>query len=54
MNEQEVAEMMRRIDEGIILAQKRLVQRAIKENDTLVVCIKGRIVDLPAKEIRFH
>lgn len=37
MSEDEVYEMQRKIDEGIYLAQKRLVERAKHNHTTLII-----------------
>lgn len=49
MNELEVAEMQRKIDEGILLAQERLIKRAKHDNLTLVVARNGQVVELSAE-----
>ncbi len=51
MNELEVAEMQRKIDEGILLAQERLIKRAKHDNLTLVVARNGQVVELSAEEL---
>ena len=51
MNELEVAEMQRKIDEGILLAQERLIKRAKHDNLTLVVARNGHVVELSAEEL---
>ena len=51
MNEFEVAEMQRKIDEGIFLAQERLVKRAKHDNLTLVIVRNGQVVQIPAEEL---
>lgn len=45
MTDNEIREMERRIDEGIRLAQRRLVQRAIYDRQALVFSQNGRIVE---------
>lgn len=45
MNEKEIKEMQRRIDEGIRIAQERLWQRARRYGQTLVVVRDGKIVE---------
>lgn len=42
----EFKEMQRRIDEGIYLAQRRLAIRAREDNQSLVVCREGEIVEI--------
>ena len=51
MNEAEVDEMQRKIDEGIYLAQERLIERARHNHTTLVVAQGGRIVEVTAEEL---
>ncbi|MCD8317889.1 MAG: hypothetical protein LUC45_03110 [Paraprevotella sp.] len=51
MNEDEVYEMQSKIDEGIFLAQKRLVERARHNHTTLVVARGGQIVEVSADEL---
>lgn len=51
MSELEVAEMQRKIDEGIILAQERLIKRAKHDNLTLVIVRNGQLVEIPAEEL---
>ncbi len=45
MNRKEMREMQRRIDDGIRLAHKRLLERASVTRQPLVVNRGGRIVD---------
>ncbi len=47
----DIEEMQRRIDEGIRLAQRRLVQQAIHDDHTLVVMRDGKLKELKANEI---
>lgn len=42
----EFKDMQRRIDEGIYLAQRRLAIRAREDNESLVVCKEGEIVEI--------
>ncbi len=51
MSEQDIREMQQRIDDGILLAQRRLVERARHEGISLVVCKNGRVQKLPARDI---
>lgn len=43
MSDQEIREMQRLIDEGIVLAQQRLMERARHDGFSLVVCKNGRV-----------
>ena len=51
MSEAEVDEMQRKIDEGIHLAQERLIERARHNHTTLVVAQGDRIVEVTADEL---
>ena len=51
MSEAEVDEMQRKIDEGIYLAQERLIERARHNHTTLVVAQGDRIVEVTADEL---
>lgn len=46
MNEREIREMQRRIDEGIRLAQQRLWERAGREGRSLVVMQDGKLREI--------
>ena len=45
MTDNEIREMEIRIDEGIRLAQRRLIQRAIYDHQALVFSQNGKIVE---------
>ena len=51
MSEDEVYEMQRKIDEGIYLAQKRLVERARHNHATLIIAREGQVVEVKAEEL---
>jgi len=51
MTDHEVEEMQRLIDEGILLAQHRLCQRAMHDGLTLIVTRNGKLMELKANEI---
>ena len=51
MSEAEVYEMQRKIDEGIRLAQKRLIALAKHNNTTLVIARNGIVVEVDAHEL---
>lgn len=51
MTEQEVAEMQRKIDEGILRAQQKLIARAKHDNIPLVVARDGKVVEVPPEEL---
>lgn len=52
MSEAEVLEMQRKIDEGIFLAQKRLIERAEHNHTTLVVARNDEVVEVTAEELK--
>lgn len=51
MSEREKQDMARRIDKGILLAQTRLIEKAKRENLSLVVRRNGCVVEIPAIEL---
>ena len=51
MSEREINEMQQKIDQGILLAQRRLVERARLFHSTLVVQRDGRVVELMPDEL---
>lgn len=51
MSKTEVVEMQSRIDQGIRLAQTRLIERAKHDDLSLVLCINGRVCEIPAKDL---
>ncbi|MBO5180872.1 MAG: hypothetical protein J6B92_03155 [Paraprevotella sp.] len=51
MSEKEFAEMQKKIDQGILLAQERLIQRAQHDNETLVVVRDGQVVEVKPEEL---
>ncbi|MBQ1973183.1 MAG: hypothetical protein II222_02365 [Paraprevotella sp.] len=51
MTEQEVAEMQRKIDEGILRAQQKLIARAKHDNIPLVMARDGKVVEVPPEEL---
>ena len=51
MNETEVAEMQRKIDEGIQLAQERLIEKAKRNHTTLVIARNNEVVEVTADEL---
>lgn len=52
MSEFEIKELQDRIDAGILLAQRRLIERTRKENGDLVVVRDGKVVRLHPDELR--
>jgi len=51
MNDREIIEMQQRIDQGILLAQERLVERSRLFHSTLVVTRDGHVVELLPEEL---
>lgn len=45
MNDKDIMDMQCKIDEGIVLAHRRLLERASLTGQTLVVAREGRIVN---------
>jgi hypothetical protein len=51
MTHEEIKEMQRKIDQGILLAQQRLVARAKRDNSYLVFSRNGQVIEVPANEL---
>ncbi len=45
--------MQQRIDEGILLAQHRLLDRAQHDGLSLIICQGGVVADVPAQKIQW-
>lgn len=52
MSELEIKQLQEKIDEGILLAQKRLIEKAKKEDAELVVEQDGKVVRIKAKDLK--
>jgi len=52
-NTRDVQLMQQRIDEGILLAQRRLLNRGLHDDLSFIICQEGRICDVPATEIKW-
>jgi hypothetical protein len=52
MSEFEIRELQQRIDAGILLAQRRLLERTRKDNGDLVVMRDGEVVRLTPDQLR--
>ncbi len=52
MSEMEIKQMQEKIDAGILLAQKRLIEKAQKEDGELVVVREGKVVRIKARELK--
>ena len=53
MSEVEIKQMQKKIEAGIQLARKRLIEKTKKEDGTLVVIRDGKVVHIPARELLF-
>ncbi len=53
-NEEEIRRLRMTIEEGIVLAQQRLVTRAKKEGFTLIVCPNGKVMEVNPATIVFQ
>ena len=51
MSEFEIKELQERIDAGILLAQRRLIERTRKDNGDLVVMRNGKVVRLTPDQL---
>jgi hypothetical protein len=51
MSEFEIRELQERIDAGILLAQRRLIERTRRDNGGLVVVRDGEVVRLTPDEL---
>ena len=52
MSEVEIKQMQKKIEAGIQLARKRLIEKTKKEDGTLVVIRDGKVVHIPARVLR--
>ena len=52
MSENDIKEMQEKIDEGIRVAQEKLVEKVKREDGQLVVSRDGEVVTISADEIR--
>ncbi len=51
MSEQNIEQMEEQIDDGLLLARKRLIEKTIKENGELVVERDGEVIHVKAEEL---
>lgn len=51
MNEKQKLDMAHRIDQGILLAHTRLIEKAKRENLSLVLFRNGMVTEVPACEL---
>lgn len=52
MSEIEIKQMQEKIDAGILLAQKRLIEKTKKEDGKLVVVRDRKIVRIKARDLK--
>ena len=52
MSELELEQLQEKIDAGILLAQRRLIERTRRDNGDLVVVRDGKVVRLHPDELR--
>ena len=52
MSEIEIQQMQDKIKAGILLARKRLVEKAKKNDDELVIWQDGKVVRIKAKDLK--
>lgn len=52
MSELELQEMQQKIDDGLLLAQKRLIAQKKKDNGELVIVYEGEIMQVKARNIK--
>ena len=52
MSEIEIKQMQEKIDAGILLAQKRLIEKTNKEDGELVVVRDGKVVRIKARDLK--
>lgn len=51
MSEIEIQQLQEKINAGILLARKRLIEKTIKEDGELVIMRDGKIIHVKASEI---
>ena len=52
MSEIEIKQMQEKIDAGILLAQKRRIEKTKKEDGELVVVRDGKVVRIKARDLK--
>ena len=52
MSEVEIKQMQEKINAGILLARKRLIEKTKKEDGELVVVRDGKVVRIKAKDLK--
>ena len=51
MSQEDIEEMGRKIDEGILRAHERLIERSKHDNVSLVIARNGAVVEVAASEL---
>ena len=52
MSEVEIKQMQEKINAGILLARKRLIEKTKKEDGELVIVRDGKVVRIKAKDLK--
>lgn len=52
MSETEIKQMQEKINAGILLARKRLIEKTKKEDGELVIVRNGKVVRIKAKDLK--
>ena len=52
MSEIEIKQMQEKINAGILLARKRLIERTKKEDGELVIVRDGKVIRIKAKDLK--
>ena len=52
MSETEIKQMQEKINAGILLARKRLIEKTKKEDGELVIVRDGKVVRIKAKDLK--
>ena len=52
MSETEIKQMQEKINAGILLARKRLIEKTKKEGGELVIVRDGKVVRIKAKDLK--
>ena len=53
MSETEIKQMQEKINAGILLARKRLIEKTKKEDGELVIVRDGKVVRIKAKDLKY-
>lgn len=52
-SDNEIRSLQEKIDSGILLAQRRLVERAKREGFTLITCPHGQVIEISPESVCF-